>query len=118
MEEEKEKSIKKENAKKTVDKQKDAQENKGLAILSYIGILFILPLLLKPNSEFIKFHVKQGIILTIGWVIGMILYPLFGLGFLIHIVVIVFSIMGIINVSEGTMKELPIIGELAKKLNF
>jgi peptide/nickel transport system permease protein len=44
--------------------------------------------------------------------------PVSGLGFLIHIAMIVFSIMGIINVSEGKMKELPIVGDLAKKLNF
>lgn len=97
---------------------KDIQENKVLAMLSYLGILFLVPLLLKPNSKFVKFHVKQGIILTIGWVIGMVLYPFMGLGFLLHIAIIVFSIMGIINVSEGKEKDLPIVGDLAKKLKF
>jgi len=73
---------------------------------------------MKPESSFVKFHVKQGIILTIGWVIGLVLYPMLGLGFLIHVAIIVLSIMGIINVSEGEMKDLPVIGDLAKKLNF
>ncbi len=118
MEEKKEKSVKKEVIKKVSDKQKDIQENKGLAMLSYLALLFVVPLLVKPESKFVKFHVKQGIVLTIGWVVGGILYPFMGLGFLVHIAIIVFSIMGIMNVSEGKMKNLPIIGDLAKKLNF
>jgi len=104
--------------KKIVLEKKDIKDNKFLAVLSYLGILFIIPLLLKPEDAFVKFHVKQGIILVIGWVIGMVLYPFMDLGFLIHIVIVVFSIMGIINVSEEKMKDLPFVGELAKKLKF
>lgn len=104
--------------KKVVEKKTDVKDEKLMAILSYIGLLFIVPLILKPNDEFVKFHVKQGIILTIGWMIGSVLYPLLGLGFLVHVAVLVLSIIGIMNVSEGKKKDLPIVGDLAKKLNF
>jgi len=75
-------------------------------------------MLLKPNSQFVKFHAKQGLVLTIGWIVGMVLYPLMGLGFLVHVAIVVLSIMGIMNVSEGNTKDLPIVGDLAKKFNF
>ncbi len=118
MKTKKEKSVKKEAVEKTSSEQKDIEENKGVAILSYLALLFIVPLLVRPESKFVKFHVKQGIVLTIGWVVGGILYPFMGLGFLVHVAIMVFSIMGIVNVSEGKMKDLPIIGDLAKKFNF
>lgn len=109
---------KKSTEKKVVEKKTDVKDEKLMAILSYIGLLFIVPLILKPNDKFVKFHVKQGIILTIGWMVGSVLYPLLGLGFLVHVAVLVLSIMGIMNVSEGKTKDLPIVGDLAKKLNF
>jgi uncharacterized membrane protein len=102
--------------KKTIDK--DAQENKALAILCYLGILIFIPLILKPQSEFVKFHAKQGIVLLIGWLVGLVLYPFLGLGFLIHVAMMIFSILGIVNVLEGNKKELPLIGEFGKKFNF
>jgi uncharacterized membrane protein len=102
--------------KKTADK--DAQDNKALAILCYLGILIVIPLMLKPQSDFVKFHSKQGIVLLIGWVAGLVLYPFLGLGFLIHVAVMIFSVLGIVNVLEGKKKELPFIGEFGKKFNF
>lgn len=102
--------------KSTVDQ--DVKENKLLAVLCYLGILFIIPFLIKPDSKFIKFHAKQGLVLTIAWFVALVFYPVFGLGFLIQLAVIVFSIMGIVNVSEGEMRDLPIVGELAKKFKF
>ena len=83
-----------ENEKNSSD-EKDIQENKILAILCYLGVLFIIPMLLKPSSKFIKFHAKQGLVLTIGWIVGLVLYPVLGVGFLMHIAIIIFSIMGI-----------------------
>ena len=38
---------------------------KGTAWLSYLGILWLIPLLTMKDNAFAKFHVKQGIVLTI-----------------------------------------------------
>lgn len=96
----------------------DVEENKAISYLSYLGILFLVPMLAKKESNFAQFHAKQGLVLTIGWFLGGFLYIAFGLGVLVHLVILVFSIMGLVNVSKGEMKELPIIGGIAKKLNF
>ena len=111
-------TVKKSTTAKKAVNQKDIEENKTITILSYLGILFVIPMLLKPKSEFVKFHVKQGLVLTIGWFIGMVLYPVMGLGFLVHVAIVVLSIMGIMNVSEGNTKKLPVVGDLADKFNF
>lgn len=106
----------------------DAQENKYLCILSYFGILFLIPFLMKQTSEYVKFHSNQGLLLFIlnigltivssiagtilGFIpyIGVILSGLIGLAF--SIVGLVLMIMGIINTANGKMKELPVIGSV------
>jgi uncharacterized membrane protein len=93
---------------------KDVQENKLWAILGYLGILCLIPLLAKKDSKFAQFHAKQGLILLIGEFFVWI--PLFG--WLLGIVIFIFWIMGIVNVINGKMTPLPIVGELAAKLNI
>lgn len=106
----------------SVDKQrtdsKDVEDAKAVTYLAYIGILFLVPLLAKKESKFAQYHAKQGLVLTIGWFLGSFLYIFFGLGALVHLAILVFSIMGLINVSNGQMKDLPIVGDIAKKFNI
>ncbi|MEG1027853.1 MAG: hypothetical protein RSE07_04105, partial [Oscillospiraceae bacterium] len=45
--------------------EQDINQNKGIACISYLSILFIIPLLVKPESPFVKFHVNQGLNLFI-----------------------------------------------------
>lgn len=41
----------------------DINANKGMSVLAYIGILFLVPLLACPNSRFARFHTNQGLVL-------------------------------------------------------
>ena len=95
--------------------QKDVGENKIMALLSYFGILCLIPLLLKRDSRFVQFHAKQGLVLMIGWFFAWI--PIVGWFFLIPILLIV-SIIGVVNVLEGRFVKIPIIGDLAEKFNI
>lgn len=38
----------------------DVQQNRGIAWLSYCGLLLLIPMLARKRSEYCKFHVKQG----------------------------------------------------------
>jgi len=98
----------------TYETDKDIQENKIIALLSYIGILFLIPLLVKKDSKFAKFHAKQGLVLFIGWFLVWI--PV--IGWILWVGVLILSILGIMNVLSGKYAELPIIGDLAKKFNI
>ena len=41
----------------------DINDNKGMSVLAYIGILFLIPLLACPNSRFARYHTNQGLVL-------------------------------------------------------
>jgi uncharacterized membrane protein len=96
---------------------KDAEENKIFAVLSYLSVLVLVPLLAKKDSKFAMFHAKQGLVLLVGWIIGWLLSFVF-VGFIVDIVLIVFSIWGIVNAATGKYAKLPLIGNLAEKFKF
>ncbi|NQV00108.1 MAG: hypothetical protein HQ538_05170 [Parcubacteria group bacterium] len=96
---------------------KDAEENKIFAVLSYLSVLVLVPLLAKKESKFAMFHAKQGLVLLIGWIIGWLL-SFVVVGFIVNAVLIVFSIWGIVNAATGKYAKLPLIGDLSEKFKF
>lgn len=102
---------------------KDIEDGKLMGILSYIGILCLIPYLTEKENEFVKYHAKQGlnlflieVICSAGLsIIGGILWLLIGLVALVSscvgLLALVLSIMGIVNVCNGEAKELPIINK-------
>ena len=92
------------------------------AILSYIGILFLVPLLVCKDNAFAQFHAKQGLVLFIAEVATMFIawIPILGwiAGFVCYIMWVVLSIVGILNVLGGKQTPLPVIGGFAKKFKF
>ena len=101
---------------------KDIEDNKVVAAIGYIGILCLIPLLLKPKSAYAKFHGKQALILVIGWVINFIIgiFPVIGwfLAFIGMIALTVLSILGIIKALAGEYWEMPFLSEYAKKIKI
>lgn len=98
-------------------------KNIGMAVLCYLGILLIIPLLTDAKNEaFVKYHLKQGIVLLIaGVAIGVISWiPVIGwlVGMVGGIVMFVLWLMGIIAAASGEEKELPIIGKYASNFKF
>ncbi len=88
--------------------------NKLLAAISYIGILFLVPLLAAKDDAFARFHANQGLVLfLVGIVLGIIgVIPFVGpiIAGIGGLVTFVFAILGIINAINGAMKPLPLIG--------
>ena len=106
---------------------KDAEENKGMAVVAYI--LFFVPLLTGDHkkSPFVKFHTNQGTVLfLVGvamWIVWSILWAMLRsiyvwrfwgilstLSWLVWIAILALHIIGIINALNGKMKPLPVIG--------
>ena len=90
------------------------------AILSYLWILCLIPILMKKEEDFVRFHARQGLMLFIVEVaIGIIgIIPLLG-----HIVYLVgmlacgiLSIVGIVQVLMGNKWKMPVIGDWAEKI--
>jgi uncharacterized membrane protein len=93
----------------------DVQKNKVLAAISYIFIVSLIVLLVKKDSPFAQFHAKQGFVLFIASLVcGFI--PV--LGWLLNIVVLVMAIIGIISAAQGKWYKMPLVSQLAEKINF
>lgn len=82
--------------------------NKTYNILAYISILWLVGLLSAKDQPDVRFHVNQGIILSIASLFVWI--PV--LGQILAIGIIILAIMGIIAANKGEQKELPIIGKI------
>lgn len=98
-------------------------KNIGMAILCYLGILVLIPLLTEAkNDPFVKFHIKQGLALLIAWVITWVVgvIPVIGglIGIIVSIVLFVLFIIGIINAASGKETELPIIGKFGESFKI
>jgi len=91
----------------------DVSKNKLYAILAYIGILVIVPLIVAKDSKFARFHTNQGLILFILAIICSCLTRLKVIGWLfsiLGIVIFILAVVGIIYAAQGKAKELPVIG--------
>jgi len=89
-----------------------------IAIFSYLGILFLIPLLVSKDNPFVKYHVRQGVVLFITGLIASLVIWIPLIGWAIGIALFVLMIIGIINVVKGRQTPLPIIGKFASKLKF
>ena len=84
----------------------DVRENRGISFLCYFGPLFLIPYLTRPNSDFVRFHSNQGLLLLLlDAICGFV-----GLGFAGGVFHIVCLVMGLSAVSKGEKRKLPIIG--------
>ncbi|OHA21028.1 MAG: hypothetical protein A2849_01690 [Candidatus Taylorbacteria bacterium RIFCSPHIGHO2_01_FULL_51_15] len=93
----------------------------ALGILSYLGILLVIPFLVSRNDPFVRFHLKQGMVLlvieVILWILSGMFYGLISLINLLELGVIILAIIGIVNVLQRKEKELPLVGSFSKQLD-
>jgi len=101
---------------------KDAADNKVIAAIGYIGILCLIPLLLKKDSKFAQFHARQGLVLFIAEIVVSFvnIIPLLGpmIWFAASVVFFVVSIIGLIKALKGEYWKLPFLHEYAKRINI
>jgi uncharacterized membrane protein len=109
--------------------QADIQQNKAMAVIAYIGILVLIPILAAKDSRFARYHANQGLVLllaeiAVGVAAGLLsvifaFTPLARLSVLVWLVGwaasmggFVFMILGIVNAAQGQFKPLPLIGTI------
>lgn len=106
-------------------KENISKKRKWWAILSYLGILVLLPLIKKQDDNFIVYHAKQGIVLffffiavdffarVISW--GRVILLAY---ILICVINLIYIIIGIINCARAEKTPLPFIGRIAEKITI
>ena len=117
----------------------DVQENKVMGVLSYISLLVLIPIFAAKDSEYARYHAKQGTklcILSISYsiitlILNIILNAIFPPKYVLFAVVpnpiasvismilglagiffLVLAIIGIVTACKGERKPLPVIDKL------
>ena len=93
---------------------KDVQDNKIMAALSYIWIVSVLMLLMKKDSPFVQQHARQGFVLFVASVIFTGIPILWWL----NIVVAIYALFGIWKAAQGEAWKAPFISMIAEKIKF
>lgn len=106
----------------TAQQSSTSQKNTLMGVLSYIGPLVIVSYATAKDDPFVKFHIKQGLVLlaieVVVWIAGMMMWQLYPLLSIINLAVLVLSIIGIVNVVQGQEKELPLVGGFASHVTI
>jgi uncharacterized membrane protein len=109
---------------------KTVEEGKIWAFIGYWWILFLVPLLGKKDNKFAVFHGKQGMILFCAYIANFIVSLIFSwipvLNVLISAIVctilyiafVVLAIIGMIKSLTGDYWKMPILGDIAEKINI
>ncbi len=112
---------------------KDIESNVAMGVLSYLGILFLVPLFTAKDSKYVKFNVNQGIKICIGEVLYAVIFfivafirailvystgstllslitlPIILIINLVGIIFFILAIMGLVNVIQKKAVKLPLI---------
>ena len=98
------------------------EKNTLMGALAYIGPLILIPFFNAKDDPFVKYHIKQGAVLVVIWIAIMLLQTMFWTMYmiwnLVNLGVLVLAIMGIINVTKGEEKELPLVGKFAEHIKI
>jgi len=97
-----------------------ASSNRNLMIvLSYIWILFLIPLLFEKDDKEVQWHAKHGLVLSVVEFILHMLLSVTGIGcFFVPIVIVVFLVIRVVAIVKGLNGErftVPVLSEFADR---
>jgi len=102
--------------------EKEIQEGKFFAVISYISFLCVIALILKKHNRFALYHAKQGLVIFVFEVVAFILSIIPLLGWLIRIAgFLIFSIAslwGILRAFSGNDARIPVVTNIAHKISL
>ena len=117
------------NKQAAAEQEEDIRKNKGMALLSYLGILVVIPMVFGLHSKFVRHHANQGLILftleIIAWAgcntVMLLGYPLVHLSAMVYLTSLIggliwlgftlLALMGLLHVAGDSYASLPVIGE-------
>ena len=110
-----------------------ASPNRGVMIvLSYLGILALIPLLVEKDDQEVQWHAKHGLVLTACWVALFIVLTILGvllgsftagvgsclvgvLQLVLVVVIVIVHLLGIVKGINGERFKVPMISDYADK---
>lgn len=93
-----------------------------IAAISYLWILSIIILLVKKDSDYVKFHARQGVVLfaasVVFQIVSFVIFFIAPLIWLLQLVILVAVIVGFIKALGGQRYKLPVVGDVAESINI
>lgn len=100
----------------------EIKEGKVYALMGYLSILCLIPLIFKKDNAFAFYHAKQGLVLFIAELILLFVRILPLIGWLISILGLLLcglvSIYGLIEALAGIYVKLPVVTYVASKIEL
>jgi uncharacterized membrane protein len=100
-------------------------------LFAFLGVLltvigFVIAYATKKDDKYVMFYAKQGLVLFLAWVVVWIVsmflafIPFLGMMivWLAELGLVILWVFGMIYSLSGEMKDIPLIGEFARKFNF
>lgn len=105
------------------ERQRDINNNRFYAAISYLWILCFVPVIWRRRSEFAMHHARQGLVLLIIEFFGMLIkwfIPFFGYfaAMFLGLLIVILILYGIVNALNGKYWEMPVIGRYARKIKI
>ena len=89
-----------------------------LGIMSYLGVLCLVPLIVNKEDELVHFHAKQGLVLWVWSVLALLFLQLPGIGKLLFstsvMAILICSLVGILSVVLGKAWKIPVVHSVSK----
>lgn len=96
----------------------EAENGRVMAIVGYIGILFVLLLFFMRDNRFARYHANQSILLFLTGLAAAVLHIIPIIGWLLFGILYAFCwvcrIIGIVHAVQLRAAPLPVIGEVAE----
>jgi len=109
------------------DTKGDFEKKRVIAALGYIPFLCFLPFIMKDKSDFLAFHARQGLVITLAAVIMAVIGPILVIfvpivgpiiAMCLNTVLALLIIVGALKAYQGEMWELPVVGGYAKNIKL
>jgi len=105
------------------------KDNSDSKLFAFLGVFltvigYIIVMLARKDDKYAMYYAKQGLVLFIAWIIAAVASWIVGwipvagqiIGYVLNAVILAFWIIGIIYSLSDKEKEIPIIGEFARKI--
>jgi fumarate reductase subunit D len=91
-----------------------------LALLSYLGVLCLVPMVFNKDDAYVDFHARQGLVLWVWGVLSIFALYLPGLGSYVfsvsYFMIAMLGLFGVVSVLFNKAWEIPVIASIARKL--
>ena len=97
----------------------DIDERRIMASLAYLGVLVLVPLIMRKNDPQINWHVKQGLVILAGLILALVASAWSPrVGNALFFLLLIVDIVALVQALVGRRWRIPVIGSLADRFRI